>query len=85
MPRWEPRPPQGRGTHCFPEVGLPDGYEPPSAALHAPPPVPPERVTVTLKDKAGNVVAQTWLEPGMGTCNYELVRPGKVKRIEVRR
>jgi len=22
-----------RGTHLFPEVGLPDGFEPPSAAL----------------------------------------------------
>jgi hypothetical protein len=26
-------PPGFRGTHCFPEVGLPDGFVPPSAAL----------------------------------------------------
>lgn len=34
---WHPEePPWGtRGTHFFPEVGLPEGFEPPSAALTA--------------------------------------------------
>lgn len=36
-PRRQPQPPRGRGAVCFGEVGLPDGYEPPSAALRAEP------------------------------------------------
>lgn len=27
-----------RGVYCQPEVGLPEGYDPPSAALALPPP-----------------------------------------------
>jgi hypothetical protein len=34
-------PPGSRGTHWFPEVGLPDGFVPPSAALAPPPNLAP--------------------------------------------